>query len=225
MMTQHIVKAYEEELKSLHGLIHRMGELTLIQIQKATHSLVNRDEKLAKEVIEFDPEIDNLEIRVDELAVRILALRQPVASDLRLVIAALKISNQIERIADYATSIAKRTLMLKEAPPRAIEELSLLVKMPKQMIELSLQAFASEDVALALQVWRMDEEVDAQYEAYFLQLLEKMIKDSKSIPPCTQLLFAAKTIERIGDQSTNIAESVYTMVTGKQFKESEAFQR
>lgn len=222
-MTQHIVKAYEEELTNLHDLIRRMGELTLMQIQKATQSLVNRDEKLAREVIEFDPEIDNLEIQVDELAVRILALRQPVASDLRLVIAALKISNQIERIADYATSIAKRTLMLKEAPPRAIENLSLLVEIPEQMIELSLQAFANEDVALALHVWRMDEEVDAQYETYFLQLFEAMTKDPKNIEPCTQLLFAAKTIERIGDQSTNVAESVYTMVTGKQFKESEAF--
>ncbi len=221
-MNQHIVKAYDDELQTLHRLIHQMGELTLEQIQKAMHSLVKRDEKLAHEVIDYDHEINHLETKVDELSIRILALRQPVASDLRTVVAALKISNQVERIADYASNIAKRSLMLTGAPPSSsIEALSLLVEKPKEMLEKALIAFATGDVTLALRVWHMDEEVDKQYNAYLLQLFDIMIADPSNIGPYTHLLFAAKNIERIGDQSSNVAEAVYTMVTGKPFKESD----
>ena len=221
-MINHIVKAYDQELKALHALIHQMGEITVLQIQKAIESIVKRDERLAREVIHNDDEINLLETKVDELAVRILALRQPVASDLRMVVAALKISNQVERIADYATNIAKRTLMLSDLPHLPIVEgLPALVKIPKRMIERALVAFATNDVNLALHVWHMDREVDELYNTYLSQLFDVMISDPKNINPCTQLLFAAKNIERIGDQSTNIAEAVYTMVTGKPFKESE----
>jgi len=220
-MNQHIVKAYDEELETLHRLIHQMGQLTLEQIQKAALSLVERNEKLAHEVIDHDYEINHLETRVDELAIRILALRQPVASDLRTVVAALKISNQVERIADYASNIAKRSLMLTDFPSSSIESLSSLVEMPKEMLAKALRAFARYDVDLALRVWHMDREVDEQYNAYLLQLFDVMIADPKNISPCTHLLFVAKNIERIGDQSSNVAEAVYTMVTGKPFKESE----
>ena len=222
-MSQHIVKAYDEELKTLQSLIGKMGELTFQQIEQATTSLVKCNKTLAQEVIDRDYEIDQLETMVDELAVRILALRQPVASDLRMVVAALKISNQVERIADYASNIAKRTLLLSESPPvHIIEGLIFLVRMPKQMIKKALKAFITNDLTLALRVWHMDHEVDSYYNAYLLQLFDAMIAAPKNIGPCTQLLFAAKNIERIGDQSTNIAEAVYTMVTGKPFKESDA---
>jgi len=225
-MNEHIVKAYDEELKTLHALIRHMGEKTVEQIRKAIQSLIERNGKLAQEVIDHDNEINLLEIKVDELAVRILALRQPVASDLRMVVAALKISNQVERIADYAANIAKRTLLLNEMPPfPGIEGLSTLVRIPKQMIEKAISAFAASDVDLALQVWHMDREVDELYNAYLRQLFDTMITDPKNIGPCTQLLFAAKNIERIGDQSTNIAEAVYTMVTGKPFKESDTLKK
>jgi len=221
-MNEHIVKAYDEELQALHGLIQHMGDLTLDQIRKATESIVKHKENLALEVIDKDYEINLLEIKVDELAVRILALRQPVASDLRMVVAALKISNQVERIADYAANIAKRTLQLKDMPSLpAMEGLSSLVKIPKKMIEKALMAFATHDAELALEVWHMDLEVDELYNAYLLQLFDEMIADPKNIGPCTQLLFVAKNIERIGDQSQNIAEAVYTMVTAKAFKESD----
>ncbi len=221
-MSEHIVKAYDEELKTLHALIRHMGELTIDQIQKATQSIVKRKEKLAHEVIEKDYQINLLELKVDDLAIRILALRQPVASDLRMVVAALKISNQVERIADYAANIAKRTLLLKDMPPLlAAEKLSDLVKIPKRMIEQALTAFETHNVELALQVWHMDQDVDEHYNAYLLELFDAMVSDPKNIGPCTQLLFAAKNIERIGDQSQNIAEAVYTMVTAKSFKESE----
>ncbi len=221
-MNQHIVKAYDEELETLHRLIHQMGELTLEQIQKAMDSLVGRDEKLAHGVIEHDYEINHLETRIDELSIRILALRQPVASDLRTVVAALKIANQVERIADYASNIAKRTLMLTDYPPSLLmEDLSSLVKKPTEMLKKALLAFATYDVNLALRVWHMDREVDEQYNAYLLQLFDIMIASPQNISPSTHLLFAAKNIERIGDQSSNIAEAVYTMVMGKPFKESE----
>jgi phosphate transport system protein len=221
-MNKHIVKAYDDDLKTLHTLIRHMGELTLEQIQKATQSILERNGSLAHEVIDHDYAINLLETNVDELAVRILALRQPLASDLRMVVAALKISNQVERIADYAVNIAKRTLVLDEMPPfPEVEGLSTLVKIPKQMIEGALTAFETYDVHLALQVWHMDQEVDELYNAYLRKIFDEMIADPKNVGPCTQLLFAAKNIERIGDQAQNIAEAVYTMVTGKSFNESD----
>lgn len=221
-MNEHIVKAYDEDLKVLHDLIQHMGNLTVQQIGKATQSIVERNDSIAHQVIENDYEIDLSETKVDALAMRILALRQPVASDLRMVIAALKISNQIERIADYACNIAKRALILNTmSPSTLVDVLPDLVKNPKRMIERALTAFATNDVNLALHVWQMDREVDDLYDAYLRQLFDQMIADPKNISPCTHLLFAAKNIERIGDQATNIAEAVYTMVTGKPFKESE----
>jgi phosphate transport system protein len=224
-MSDHIVKAYDEELKLLHALVHQMGELTVEQIRKATQSIIKRKEDLAREVIDHDFEINILETKVDELAVRILALRQPVASDLRMVVAALKISNQVERIADYACNIAKRTLLLNEMPPfGAVEGLQALVKIPKKMLEQALKAFATMDLNLALKVWEMDLEVDELYNTYLLELFDGMIADPKNIGPCTQLLFAAKNIERMGDQAQNIAEAVYTMVTAKPFKESDTLK-
>lgn len=224
-MNNHIVKAYDDDLKKLNALIRHMGELTLKQIQKAAQSIVERNEKLAHDVIDHDFEINILETKIDELAVRILALRQPVALDLRMVVAALKVSNQIERIADYAVNIAKRTLMLLDAPPfPEIKGLSTLVKIPKQMIEKALTAFETFDINLALEVWHMDREVDELYNAYLSKLFEEMIADPKNVSPCTHLLFAAKNIERIGDQAQNIAEAVYTMTTGKPFKERDTLQ-
>ncbi len=221
-MNNHIVKAYDEDLKALRALIRHMGKLTLTQIGKATQSMAERKGTLAQEVIDEDFQINLLETKVDELAVRILALRQPVASDLRMVIAALKIAHQVERIADYAVNIARRTLVLDQMPPfLKVEGLSSLVKIPKRMIEGALTAFETSDINLALQVWHMDREVDELYNAYLGKLFEEMIADPQNVGPCTQLLFAAKNIERIGDQSQNIAEAVYTMITGKPFKESD----
>lgn len=221
-MNEHIVKAYDEELKTLHDLIRHMGELTVNQISSAIQSILERNDSLAHKVIENDYKIDRLETKVDSLAIRILALRQPVASDLRTVVAALKVSNQVERIADYACNIAKRAILLNKMPPSPlVDGLSALVKNPQRMIERVLTAFTSNDVNLALHVWQMDREVDDLYDTYLSQLFDEMIADPKNISPCTHLLFVAKNIERIGDQSTNIAEAVYTMVTGKPFKESE----
>lgn len=221
-MNQHIVKAYDEDLKTLHDLIRHMGELTVEQISKSIQAIIDRNDAIAHEVIEHDYEIDHLETMVDGLAIRILALRQPVALDLRMVVAALKISNQVERIADYACNIAKRALLLNTMPPfPLVEGLSALVKNPKKMIERVLTAFTTNDVDLALHVWQMDQEVDKLYDVYLSKLFDEMIADPKNVSPCTHLLFVAKNIERIGDQATNIAEAVYTMVTGKPFKESE----
>lgn len=219
-MTDHIVKAYDEELNSLHELIHHMGEMTLAQIDKALQSIVKDDLKLAHKVIDGDDEINLLEVKIDELAVRIIALRQPVAFDLRMVVAALKISNQVERIADYATNIAQRTLMLSDMPHLSlVDRLPELLKIPRRMFEKALVSFATHDLNLALHVWHMDREVDELFNEYLTELFNAMIADPKNVGPCTQLLFAAKNIERIGDQATNIAEAVYTLVTGKPFKE------
>ena len=221
-MNNHIVKAYDEDLNTLQALIRHMGELTLKQIHKATQSTLEHNDTLAQDVIDHDFEINLLETKVDKLATRILALRQPVASDLRMVVAALKISNQVERIADYASNIAKRSIMLKDSRSAfLVEGLLPLVETPQQMFEKAITAFTTYDVKLALQVWLMDQEVDKLYNAYLHQLFNEMIAAPKNIEPCTQFLFIAKNIERIGDQSQNIAEAVYTMVMGKPFKESD----
>lgn len=221
-MIKHIVKAYDDELKALHALIGHMGELTLSQINNAIKSVMAFDVDLAQELIARDREVNLLETKVDELAVRILALRQPVAYDLRTVVASLKISNQVERIADYASNIAKFTLALKDLPSfPEIKELPILIKMPEQMFQSALIAFETSDINLALKVWHMDQEVDVYYKAYLQKIFEAMIDDPKNVGAYTQLLFAAKNIERIGDQSQNIAEAVYTMITGKPFQESD----
>ncbi len=222
-MNNHIVKAYDKDLKKLRSLIRHMGELTLLQIQKATVSIMERNEKLAHEVIENDEEINHLETKIDKLATRIIALRQPVALDLRIVVASLKVSNQIERIADYAANIARRTLLLKGSPHfRKLEKFNELIEIPCQMLEKALVSFETLDINLALEVWHMDREVDDRYDAYLGKLFEEMIKDSQNVTPCTHLLFAAKNIERIGDQAQNIAEATYTLISGKPFKERDS---
>lgn len=224
-MIKHIVKAYDDELKALHALIGHMGELTLSQINNAIKSVMAFDVTLAQDLIARDREINLLETKVDELAIRILALRQPVASDLRTVVASLKISNQVERIADYAANIAKFTLALKDMPSfPEIKELPSLIDIPEQMFKSALIAFETADLNLALQVWHMDQEVDALYKAYLQRIFAAMIEDPKNVGAYTQLLFAVKNIERIGDQSQNIAEAVYTMTTGKPFQESDVIK-
>lgn len=224
-MNEHIVKAYDDDLQALHDLIRHMGELTVKQINKSIQSILERNDVLAHEVIDDDHEINLLETKIDGQATRILALRQPVAFDLRMVVAALKISNQIERTADYAVNIAKRALLLNQmAPSPLLAGLPALVKNPGLMIDKVLKAFMDENVDLALQVWQMDPEVDELYDAYLSQLFDAMVADPQNIIPCTHLLFIAKNIERCGDQATNMAEAVYTMVTAKPFKESEPFK-
>ena len=216
MKSRHIVKAYDDELKHLNNTIVEMGGLAEAQLNDAIQSLVKRDSGLADKVIEADDRVDDLEHEVASFAVRLLALRQPMASDLRNIIAALKISGDIERIADYAANVAKRAVTLNLTPTIApVSRIPRMGKIVQQMIKEVLDAFIERDVDKAIRVWEHDRDVDDTYDSLFREALTYMMEDPRSITSCTNLLFIAKNIERIGDHTTNIAEDIYYLVKGK----------
>ncbi|HSR72000.1 MAG TPA: phosphate signaling complex protein PhoU [Kiloniellales bacterium] len=212
----HIVKAFDQELEGLGAIIGRMGGLVEAQLAGAIEALTRRDTELAGRVIEGDSEIDALEEQLDEAAIRLLALRQPMADDLRQVIAALRISSDLERIGDYAANIAKRTIAISRiAPVPAASAVPRMARLVQAIIKDTLDAYAARDAERAIDVWHRDEEVDAMYTALFRELLTYMMEDPRNISSSTHLLFIAKNIERMGDHATNIAETIHYLVTGK----------
>ncbi len=215
MSTEHIVKSYDEDLKRLDNLIAEMGGLAENQLASAMDALIRRDSALAERVIVQDDRIDTLEREVDNLATTMLALRQPMAEDLRIIIAALRISSVIERVGDYAKNIAKRTVALTQAPPvgptKTIARMSNLVQ---GRIKTVLDSYVERDAGKAEDVRLGDSEVDALYTSLFRELLTYMMEDPRNITSCTHLLFVAKNIERIGDHATNIAKNVLYVVKG-----------
>ena len=217
----HIVSAYDEELRRLNQLIAEMGGLAEAQLSAAVQALARRDTALATSVVEQDVRIDNLELEVDQFAVRLLALRQPMAVDLRNIVGAIRIAGDIERIADYAANVAKRSLALNQlpavAPARSISRMSQPVE---AMIKDVLDAYMHRDVEKAIEVWRRDGEVDDIYNGIFRELLTYMMEDPRNIGACTHLLFIAKNIERIGDHVTNIAEALFFLVKGQRLAEA-----
>ncbi|HXP96075.1 MAG TPA: phosphate signaling complex protein PhoU [Telmatospirillum sp.] len=216
---QHTVKSFDEELTRLRDTLARMGGLAEQQVAQALQALVERDTALGIAVCAGDQEIDELEHSVNDLVVRVLALRAPMADDLRLVITALKVSSDLERIADYAANIAKRSLSVTEELPlpsiRAVRRIGLLVQ--RQLHDV-LDASAERDADKALAVWNSDLEVDEMYSGLFRELLTYMMEDPRTIGPASHLLFVAKNIERIGDHATNISEMVYFIITGKRIE-------
>jgi phosphate transport system protein len=212
----HIVKSFDDQLEQLKSNIVRMGGIAESQLSSSITALVRRDSELASKVVGHDAEIDKLEAQVDEGVIRLLALRQPMAVDLREVIVSLKIASDVERIGDYVVNIAKRALALNQLP--AIKPLYAIPRMA-HLVETSLKdvfdALVERDTERAAEVWRRDEEVDEMYTSLFRELLTYMMEDPRSITACTHLLFVAKNIERIGDHATNIAEGVTFLVTGQ----------
>ncbi len=216
MSSEHIVKAFDEELQQLSAVVLRMGGAAEAQLAGAIEALARRDSELAQKVVAGDEAIDQMDLELDENAVRTLALRQPMANDLRAVICALKISSDLERIGDYAKNVAKRTLALNQlAPHEAARSIPRMAKLVQAIIKDVLDAYANHDPGRALDVWHRDEEVDEMYTALFRELLTYMMEDPRNITPCTHLLFIAKNIERIGDHATNIAETTHYLTTGK----------
>ena len=214
---EHIVKSYDEELKRLTGEIQRMGELALAQLEAAIDAVMQRDGDAAMRVVQDDADIDALEDEVSHDVMRLLALRQPMARDLREVLAALRIAAAVERIGDYAANVAKRSLVLNQsAPVKLTHALPRLARLAQTLVCEVLAAYASNDAERALAAWARDEELDAQYTGLFRELLTYMMEDPRNITPCTHLLFMAKNLERIGDHATNIAENVYFLVNGTQ---------
>ena len=212
---EHTVKAFDEDITRLRGLIAEMGGLAEVSIGEAMDALIKGSDELAAAVIARDKRIDSLEAEVDRLAVRIIALRAPMADDLREVIAALKIAGVIERIGDYAKNIAKRTGQIEGR--KKFEPLTLIPAMAEvaaEMVHDVLTAYAARDPNLAVEVVERDEKVDAFYNSIFRNLVSHMMENPATISSAAQLLFVARNLERIGDHATNVAEMVYYAATG-----------
>jgi len=216
IMMEHTTKAFDADLQELARMIVEMGGLAERQIGDAVDALNRRDAALAHSVVATDARIDNLQHEIEEKAILTIARRQPMAVDLRDVVSALRVSNDLERIGDLAKNIAKRVEVLDDElnlqkVMRGVEHMTELVL---TQIKDVLDAYARRDVDKAVQVWRGDEEVDAVNNSLFRELLTYMMEDPRNISVCIHLLFCAKNIERMGDHATNIAETIYYMVEG-----------
>jgi phosphate transport system protein len=216
MASEHIVRAYDDQLKRLKAEISEMGGLVEAQLGQAIQAVANRDGELGQRCVASDVRVDALERQIDESVVKMLALRQPMASDLRTILSALKIAADLERIGDYAANVGKRVQALIQFPPvPSVGGVVRLGQLARLVVKDVLDAFASSDTARAVQVWQRDEEVDAMYTSLFRELLTYMMEDPRNITPCTHLLFIAKNLERIGDHATNIAENIHFQVLGR----------
>ncbi|MBJ7448181.1 MAG: phosphate signaling complex protein PhoU [Brevundimonas sp.] len=218
-MNQHTVKAYGDELNQLTAEVARMGGLAEAQVADSVDSVARRDVALARAVVERDAKLDAMHREIEKKAIRLIALRQPVASDLRRALAAMKLAVDLERTGDLAKNISKRALILAEGEPmqpltRSIERMGKLVSMRLRDV---LDAYAAGEVDRAVAVWNTDDEVDEHYNSLFRELLTYMMGDPRTISACTHLLFMAKNLERIGDHATNIAETIYYEITGQEF--------
>ena len=216
---KHTVRGFDEDLAELTGKIVAMGALAERQVANAIEALVTRDSELAEQVVRDDAAIDSVEVELDHLAVKLLATRQPMAVDLRLVTMALKISNDLERIGDYATSIAKRAKRLNVSERlKPFITIPLMADICKGMVKDVLDAYIERDDKKAMEVWRRDPEVDDYYNQLFRELLTYIIEDPKLTSVCIDLMFVAKNLERIGDHATNIAEKIHYIVHGDQLQ-------
>jgi phosphate transport system protein len=214
-MMEHTVKAFDEDITRLRGLIAEMAGICEVSIDEAMDALVRRDEALAQQVIDRDKKLDALEMEIDMLAIRFIALRAPMADDLREIIAAIKISSALERIGDYAKNIAKRAARIEDH--KRFGPLTLLPAMAeiaRGMVHDVMTAFGARDPQIAAEVMERDDKVDSFYNSIFRNLVSYMMENPNTISSAAQLLFVARNIERIGDHCTNIAEMVHYAATG-----------
>ncbi|MFZ1413789.1 MAG: phosphate signaling complex protein PhoU [Defluviicoccus sp.] len=216
MGSEHTVKSFDEELRRLDNMVAEMGGLAEVQLQSALEALIRRDVEKAAQIVANDRRLDQLEAEIDQHTIAMLARRQPMAKDLREIVGALKTASMIERIGDYAKSVAKRIAAIAETPPvPSAQTVVRLGGLAQQMVKDVLDAYLSRDVEQAKSVRARDRELDALYTSIFRELLTYMMEDARNISACTHLLFVAKHIERIGDHATNIAEIVQFLVTGE----------
>jgi phosphate transport system protein len=218
--TGHTVKAFDDDLSQLRALVAEMGGLAEAAIADAMRALTRRDAGLAARIVNDDRRIDDIEAEIEKQAVRLIALRAPMADDLREVVAAMKIAGVVERIGDYAKNIAKRVPILADV--HKIESLAIIAEMGKavsSLVKLALDAFAARDPELAVEVNQTDRTIDDFYNSIFRALLTYMMENPHNITTSTHLLFIAKNLERIGDHATNIAEMVYFAARGAHMEE------
>ncbi len=213
----HTAKAFDTDLQEIARTVAEMGGLVERQIADATKALVERDTEVAERVIAADPPIDSLQRAVEEKAVLTIARRQPMAVDLREIVGAMRVCNDLERIGDHAKHIGKRVVALDGDfyPQKLIRGVEHMATLVLALLKQVLDAYAGRDLQAALAVWNGDEEVDALCTSLFRELLTYMMEDPRNITICMHLMFCAKDIERMGDHATNIAETVYYMIEGR----------
>ena len=215
-MHDHIVKSYDEEQKRLLNETLRMGEMAAAQLEAALDVVKRRDDKAAERIVANDDALDALEQEISHDVMK-LALRGPMARDLREILAAIRVASDIERIGDYAANVAKRSTALNLAPPLPqVSGLHAIGTLAVQQLRDVLTAYRDSDVEAAQRIRDRDAEIDTAYTALFRELLSYMMEDARAITPCTHLLFMAKNIERVGDHATNIAENVWFLVKGEE---------
>jgi phosphate transport system protein len=218
---EHLVKSYDLELKRLRNMMTQMGGTVERQVALAAEAIMHRDAASAARAVEEDAKVDALEREVETFVIRLLALRQPVAGDLRQIVAALKITGDLERIGDYAANVAKRSIVLAEfSLPYSLAGLGHMARLVQAQLKSIIDALGDNDADKAMEVWRSDQAVDDIYNTIFRELITYMMEDPRNITPCTHLLFIAKNLERIGDHATNVAENLYYAVKGESLPES-----
>ena len=217
VMPEHTAKAFDVDLQELTRMVAEMGGLAEKQIADAVDALARRDADRAQRTVASDPSIDALQAEIEERAVLTIARRQPMAVDLREIVGALRVSNDLERIGDLAKNIGKRVLALDGEfhPPKLIRGVEHMGALVLTQLKEVLDSYAGHDLKKAMVVWNGDEEIDAMCTSLFRELLTYMMEDPRNITFCIHLMFCAKNIERMGDHATNIAETVHYMVEGK----------
>ena len=220
-MIDHTIRAFDTDLQQLAGKVSEMGRLDGEQIADAITALLKRDTALAERVIATDDRVDDLQREIEEKAVATIARRQPMAVDLREIVGTLRISNDLERVGDLAENIAKRELLVTEEfrINEIVLQLQHMGELVRDQLARVLRSYEQRDAVLALDVWRKDQEIDALNTSLFRELLTYMMEDPRNITFCSHMLFCAKNIERAGDHATNIAETVYYIVEGRQLTE------
>ncbi|MBW4093594.1 MAG: phosphate signaling complex protein PhoU [Proteobacteria bacterium] len=218
---QHLLRSFDQELARLRDLISEMGGIVESQVAGAARAILDRDTAAAAQVMEEDKRVDALEQEVEQFVIRTLALRQPMAGDLRQVVAALKITGDLERIGDYAANVAKRSVVLAQFQlPYSLAGLGHMARLVQENLKSIIDAVGEADAEKAVRVWRSDLAIDDIYNGLFRELITYMMEDPRNITPCTHLLFIAKNLERIGDHATNIAETLHYVVTGAPLTEA-----
>ena len=216
MAHEHIVKSFDDALDKLRRSIVEMGGEAERQIDASIQCVMRRDATLAGQVVQADERLDQYERTIDTDAIRMLALRQPMATDLREVVGALKIAADLERIGDYAANVAKRAISLTQTPVvRPLVAVPRMGRLVQEILNDVLDAYTTRNVQQALEAWSRDEEVDDLYTSLFRETLTYMMEDPRNITPCTHLLFIAKNIERMGDHATNVAETIHFVEVGE----------
>jgi phosphate transport system protein len=216
-MSDHIVRAYDEDLMEIGRKITEMGGIAETMLSNVIQALVKGDTALAQRVIATDPKLDTLEREIEEKAILTIARRQPMAVDLRSIVSAIRIAGDIERIGDLAKNVGKRVVAIdgQFAPQKIVGGVVHISDLALDRLRRVLDSYAQKNDAAALDVWNHDDEIDNLYNSLFRELLTYMMEDPRNIGFCTHLLFSAKNIERIGDHATNIAETVHYMITGQ----------